>query len=77
MEILIIVIIAILGLFSAFKHSIISKIILCLIAIAIGCLLINLIVARPLFISLAKICAICCIILVIVNVIKSLFTGID
>ncbi len=73
MEILIIVIIAIFSLFSSLKRGVISKIILCLIAIAIGCLLINLIVAQPLLIILAKICAIFCIILVIANIIKSLF----
>ncbi len=73
MEILIIVIIAIFSLFSALKRGVISKIILCLVAITIGCLLINLIAAQPLLITLAKICAISCIILVIANIIKSLF----
>ncbi len=50
-----------------FPDGIVSQLIFCLITIAIGAVLINFIIPLAFFISIAKLCAVLAVILIIIN----------
>ncbi len=52
-----------------FPEGVVSQLIFCLITIAIGAVLINFIIPLGFFISIAKLCAVLAVILVIINVV--------